>query len=120
MPVSNEYLDYVQDLLSVLGPVTAKRMFGGAGLYHKGLFFALVADDVLYFKVDDSTRGDFDAAAMEPFRPYGDEGYAMQYYEVPVDVLEDRDQLAAWAEKAIGVAARKRVPASGKKSRKKK
>lgn len=119
MPVSKEYLDYVQDLLSVLGPVDVKRMFGGAGLYHQGLFFGLVADDVLYFKVDDTTRADFETDGMEPFRPYGDEGYAMQYYEVPVDVLEDRDQLAAWAEKAINVAGRKRVPASGKRSRKK-
>lgn len=51
MPVSQEYLDYVLDLLSIVGPVTARRMFGGAGLYLKGLFFALVADDALYFTV---------------------------------------------------------------------
>ena len=120
MPVSREYLEYVQDLLSVLGPVAAKRMFGGAGLYHNGIFFGLVADDVLYFKVGDSNRGDYEAAGMGPFRPYGDEGYAMQYYEVPVDVLEDRDLLVAWAEKALGVATAKVGLRSKQKKQKKK
>jgi hypothetical protein len=56
MPVSNEYLQFVQDQLAGLGEITVKRMFGGAGLYLDGTFFAIVADDVLYFKVDDSNR----------------------------------------------------------------
>ena len=42
---------------------------------------------------------------MEPFRPYGDER-AMQYYEVPIEVLEDVDALQRWGEKAIAVARR--------------
>ncbi|MHB8846567.1 MAG: TfoX/Sxy family protein [Nitrospirota bacterium] len=104
MPVSNEYLVYIQDLLSVIGLVQAKRMFGGAGLYHQGLFFGLVADDVLYFKVDDSNKTDYEAAGSGPFRPFGT--YAMSYYEVPADVLEDPDELASWARKAVEVAGR--------------
>ncbi len=42
---------------------------------------------------------------MEPFRTYGDER-AMQYYEVPIEVLEDEDALQRWAAKAIAVARR--------------
>lgn len=82
-------------------------MFGGAGLYCDGLFFALVADDVLYFKVDDSNRADYEAAGMGPFKPFPDKQGVMQYYEVPIDVLENRQTLRDWAEKALDVARRK-------------
>jgi TfoX/Sxy family transcriptional regulator of competence genes len=35
MAVSNEFLDYVLDLLTTIGPVKAKRLFGGAMLYNR-------------------------------------------------------------------------------------
>ena len=79
-------------------------MFGGARLYHQGLFFGLVADDVLYFKVDDGNRKDYTDAGMGPFRLFGT--YVMSYYEVPADVLEDPDELAVWARKAVYVAGK--------------
>jgi DNA transformation protein len=82
-------------------------MFGGAGLYFEGLFFAIVADDVLYFKVGDSNRADYEAAGMGPFQPFPDKNSVMQYYEVPIDVLENRDTLRDWAAKAVRVAERK-------------
>jgi DNA transformation protein len=104
MPVSEEYLQFALDQLDSLGHVTAKRMFGGAGLYLGSVFFGIIADDVLYLKVDDSNRPDYEAAGMGPFRPFGGKSYAMQYYQVPVDVLEDRDALREWAQKAVAVA----------------
>ncbi len=107
MPVSDEYLTYVIDQLECLGPIRSKRMFGGAGLYFEDLFFALVADDVLYFKVDDSNRPDYEEASMEAFRPFPDKSTAMGYYQVPIDVLENRDLLRDWAQKALSVAERK-------------
>ena len=78
-------------------------MFGGVGLYADGLFFALIAEDRLYFKVDDATRPEFERFGMEPFRPFGEDS-AMGYYEVPADVVEDQVQLAPWMRKAIDVA----------------
>ena len=107
MSVSDEYLTYVVEQLEGLGPVQSRRMFGGAGLYCDGLFFAVVADDVLYFKVDDSNRADYEAAGMEPFQPFPDKKSVMQYYEVPIDVLENRQTLHDWARKALDVARRK-------------
>ena len=71
MPVSQEYLDYIIDQLRTLGTVTAKRMFGGAGLYHRGAFFGLVADDALYFKVNEVNRKDYLDAGSPPFKPFG-------------------------------------------------
>jgi DNA transformation protein len=105
MAVSRSYRDFVVEQLERVCPVTAKSMFGGVGLYAEGLFFALIADDRLYFKVDDTTRPDFERSGMEPFRPFS-EDQAMGYYEVPADVLEDATQLEPWMKKAIDVARR--------------
>ncbi len=104
MAFSKGYRDFVVEQLERVAPVTAKSMFGGVGLYAHGLFFALIAQDQLYFKVDDTTRPDFERLGMEPFRPFGEES-AMGYYAVPADVLEDAAQLEPWMRKAIDVAA---------------
>jgi DNA transformation protein len=104
MPVGDEYLNYVLERLGVTGPVTAKRMFGGAGVYSGSVCFALVADDVLYLKVDDSNRGEFEAAGRGAFSPFGT--YSMSYFELPADVLEDDGRLKAWAGRAIAAATR--------------
>ncbi len=105
MAVTPSYRSFVMEQLERISLITAKNMFGGVGLYAEGYFFVLIGNDQLYFKVDDSNRSDFEAAAMEPFRPYGDER-AMQYYEVPIEVLEDVDALPRWAAMAIAAARR--------------
>jgi len=114
MAFSKSYRDFVVEQLERIAPVTAKSMFGGVGLYTQGLFFALIAEDRLYFKVDDTTRPDFERLGMEPFRPFGEEN-AMGYYEVPADVLEDVAQLEPWMRKAIEVAT-KAIQAKPKRS----
>ena len=103
MAFSPGYRNFVVEQLEHISSITSKSMFGGVGLYADGFFFALIADDQLYFKGDDSNRPDFEAADMGAFSPYGD-GRTMQYYEVPIGVLEDVDALRTWAEKAIEVA----------------
>ena len=104
MSVSQNYRDFVLEQLGRVAPVTGKSMFGGVGIYAQGLFFALIAQDRLYFKVDDATRRDFEQRGMEPFRPFGEDS-AMGYYEVPADVVEDLAQLEPWMKNAINVAA---------------
>ncbi len=81
-------------------------MFGGLCFFAEGRAFALVAEEVLYFKTDDSNREDFLAAGKGPFLPFGNPDKPMQYYELPEEVLEDTDRLAQWMTKAIAVAAR--------------
>jgi DNA transformation protein len=81
-------------------------MFGGLCFFAEGRAFALVAEEVLYFKTDDSNRPDFIAGGKGPFLPFGDPDKPMQYYELPEEVLEDTDQLALWMAKAIAVAAK--------------
>ena len=114
MAVSPSYKSYVLDQLTGPSPVTAKAMFGGVGLYCQGLFFALIADDTLYLKVDDLTRPDFERMGSAPFRPYEDDAHVMHYYELPADVLEDREAVRAWVERAIEVARRAAEKKSGR------
>jgi DNA transformation protein and related proteins len=101
--VSAEYRSFVLEQLGRVAPVTARNMFGGVGIYSSGLFFALMDDDVLYFKVDDSNRPSFEAAGSGPFRPYDDER-VMSYYALPADLLDDVDALRPWMEAALTVA----------------
>jgi DNA transformation protein len=105
MAVSAEFRDYVLDQLRAVTPVTPKAMFGGIGIYSRGLFFALIAQDVLYFKVDAATRPAYEAAGSKPFNPFG-KG-TMGYYELPAEVLEDEDELRKWVKEALAVARRK-------------
>lgn len=112
MPFSPAYRDYVVDQLGRVAPVTARSMFGGVGLYCDGLFFALIADDTLYFKVDETSRADFTAAGMSPFYPFGDESKPMNYYGVPPEALEDPDLLRPWMDRALAAArgGKRRTP----------
>jgi DNA transformation protein and related proteins len=105
MAVRSSFQILVLDQLSRAIPgIRARSMFGGVGIYSGQLFFALIADDTLYFKVDESTRPDFEARGMGPFRPFGDEGGTMKYYQLPEDLLEDPEALRPWAEKAVEIA----------------
>jgi DNA transformation protein and related proteins len=107
MAVTDSFRAFVlEQLEQTTRDIHARAMFGGVGLYAGDRFFALIANDVLYFKVDDQTRPAFEAAGMEPFRPYGPDGETMGYYEVPVTVLEDVDALRRWVADATAVAER--------------
>src|SRR5262245_19621759 len=104
--VSDGFRSFVLDQLAPLGSVVSKAMFGGVGLYCDGAFFGIIARDVLYLKVDSTNRGDYEAAASQPFRPYPDRPGTMTYYAVPPAVLESRDELVKWARKSASVAGR--------------
>ena len=109
MPVSPSYRTFVLEQLGRVAPgIRARSMFGGVGIYSDALFFALMDDDTLYFKVDDTNRPDFEAAGMGPFRPFGPDGEVMQYYQVPEELLEDVETLELWVGKAVEVARRRK------------
>ena len=106
LKVTPAFRAFVLDQLEELGDVTSRSMFGGVGLYCRGQFFGIIARDTLYLKVDDENRLDYEAAGMKSFKPYADRPATMQYYAVPLDVLESRLDLARWARKAVAAAAR--------------
>ncbi len=124
MAVSPDFVVFAIEQLSLLGRVTSRRMFGGVGLYADDLFFGLIADDTLYFKVDDSNRGDYERRGCKPFQPFADKPeFSMNYYDVPADLLDDAEGLSGWARKSVAVAlmaASKKVRTREKRSAKKK
>ena len=116
MTVSDSFRTFILDQIGrVTTRVRAKSMFGGVGVYSGDYFFALIDDDVLYLKVDDTNRPDFVAKGMKPFAPFGDGGEVMQYYRLPEELLDDTDELKPWVDKAISVAINKKKKKPAKK-----
>ena len=83
-------------------------MFGGIGLYAGDVFFGIVAADVLYLKVGDANRADYERAGAEPFAPYPTGKMSTSYYSVPAGVLEDSRTLVRWVTRSIDAARRAR------------
>lgn len=102
---SDSFKQFVLDQIAGLD-VRARAMFGGTGLYSGAHFFGIIARDRLYLKVDSTSRARYEKAKMRPFRPYPDRSGTMQYYEVPVSVLESALDLELWAREAVSVAQR--------------
>ncbi|MCA9146863.1 MAG: TfoX/Sxy family protein [Planctomycetaceae bacterium] len=110
--MTSPFIKYLLDMLSDLGDVRSRAMFGGHGIYHDGIMIGLIADGVFYLKVDDENRTAFEAEGSKPFR-YRRKGrtkdVAMSYWEVPVDVLESREALCEWARDAHAAAVRSKA-----------
>lgn len=105
MAADSDFLDFVAELFAPLGGVAVRRMFGGAGVYSRGVMFGLVADDTLYLKADAETKADYEAYGMGPF-VYDGKGkpITMSYWQLPAEVVDDPEQAVAWARKALTVA----------------
>jgi len=89
------FADFVSDQLTDL-PVEAKKMFGGHGLYCEGVFFGIVHKGRLYFKTNEHTKAAYERRGMKPFQP--DKSQTLKnYYEVPIEIIEDHEELTAWA-----------------------
>ena len=93
------FKDFVLDQLVGMADVEARRMFGGFGLYQDETFFGIVHKGRLFFKIDESTVGEYRKRKMKPFRPNAKQTLK-SYYQVPVDIIEAADELREWAVKA--------------------
>jgi DNA transformation protein len=115
LAVSDSYLAFVIEQLGGVRSIVTKRMFGGIGIYSDGVFFAVIDDDTLFFKVDDALAKRHIDRGMPPFAPIPGAKPMTSYYQVPVDVLEDAGMLARWAKDSL--AAIGRAPATRKSRR---
>jgi DNA transformation protein len=112
---ADEFADYCLELLSPQGPVRAKRMFGGHGLYLDDVFVALIADERLYLKADDESRSAFEAAGCAPFT-YDAKGkqMTMNYWSVPDEAMESPALFQPWARRALEAGLRSRTKLKGR------
>ena len=104
------FIDHVLELLAAAGRVSARRMFGGHGIYCDGLFIAIVLDDVLYLKADGLSRAAFERAGCEMFS-YSRQGRAarLNFYRAPEDALDAPHRMRPWARLALAAALRTRA-----------
>ena len=88
--------------LSDWAKVETRPLFGAVALYRNDHVFAMAWQGSLYFKVDEVSRGDYEAANSHAlsYVSKGKDQALKSYWEVPADVLEDADKLHAWAERA--------------------
>lgn len=116
MTASREFCEHVSDLLQGFGPLSIRRMFGGAGVFRDGLMFALIADDTLYMKVDGTTRPTYEALGMGPFTyQRAGEVAALGFYQAPESAMEDAEELRDLAREAFAVALRAQAGKAMKK-----
>jgi DNA transformation protein len=101
MAVSDPFLAFVVEQLDGVPHIVTKRMFGGVGVYSDGTFFAVIDNDTLFFKVDETLAVRYRERGMPPFAPIPGAKPMMGYYQVPVDVLEDAVTAATWARDSI-------------------
>jgi DNA transformation protein and related proteins len=106
MPVSAEFRDHLLEQLEPLGPVSARRMFGGAGLYYGNVMFALLANDIMYLKTDEASQAAFEAAGTEPFsyQRGGKQQALKTLWRVPDEIMDDVDDLLSWSRTAVDAA----------------
>ena len=105
MAVSASYLTFVLEQLQCLRGLVTRRMFGGVGLYSNDTFFAVIDNDTLFFKVDETLAERYRQRGLPPFAPIPGKPPMLGYYQVPPDVLEDADLLCRWAAESVAVGA---------------
>ena len=97
--------DHVLDLLTPLGGVTRRYMFGGWGFYKDGLFFALIADGKFYLKTGPCNVQEFRDAGLAEWQYQTEKGtMSMNYHEAPEAALESPPLMARWAKKGLAAA----------------
>src|SRR5207247_4808843 len=103
------FKEYVLDQLAAMPGVRSRVIFGGNRLYQGGRLFGILMEGRLYFKTNAKSRPDYVKRGMSPFiYKKGRQIVSLNYFEVPPDVLENRDALVAWAERAIQLRAAKK------------
>jgi DNA transformation protein and related proteins len=119
----DSFHEFVRELFAKMGPITVKRMFGGAGVYTEGLMFALLSDDVIHIKVDGALKSDLIAEGCGPFvwtprqGPRAGEQIDLGYWRLPEAALDDPDLAVEWGRKALMVARAKAGATKRKRSK---
>ena len=105
--MSDEFIDYVMELLGPFGTVRTRRMFGGHGVYLDGLMFSLVFDDALYLKADEMNRIEYEQAGCEIFA-YTRKGKraTLNFFRAPEEAMESPQLMLPWARSAYAAALR--------------
>jgi DNA transformation protein len=108
MVASKGFAEFLREQLAPLGRLSMRRMFGKTGVFCNGVMFGVVSDDTLYFRVDDGNRAIFAEAASSPPLNYEKRGATIDlaFWRAPDRLLDEPDELIAWARAALAAAHR--------------
>ena len=108
MAATDEKIEHAKELLGGIGPITARKMFGGAGLYYDGVIFAVIVSGELMIKAERKTAAgkalieDLESAGAEQWTYEGKKGETgMPYWRLPDSALDDSDEACAWASRSL-------------------
>ncbi|HEY0267702.1 MAG TPA: TfoX/Sxy family protein [Methyloradius sp.] len=102
-----EFTDFLDEVFRGFGDIRARKMFGGHGLYHDGVMFGLVINELLYLKADASISHYFEKRNLSQFEyTRGDKIVKLSYYLAPEEIFDDVDEAAIWARRSFEVAFR--------------
>jgi DNA transformation protein len=107
MALNEDFKDFVLDQLEGLGHFETKRMFGGVALLYQGSAFAKIKHDKVWLKVDDGNRIDFENLGMKQYTYGKDNSRKLNFYETPVEIIEDRDKLKDWTKRSMEITMSK-------------
>ena len=108
MVASDSFAEFLREQLAPLGRLTMRRMFGKTGVFCEGVMFGMVADNTLYFRVDDDNQTVFAEAASFPPLNYEKKGSTidLSFWRVPERLFDEPDELVTWARAALAAAHR--------------
>jgi DNA transformation protein len=108
MVASDSFVAFLREQLAPLGRISVRRMFGKSGVFCDGVMLAMVRDDTLYFRVDDDNRAELKEAEAFPPLNYAKKGGSidLSFWRAPERLLDDPDELVAWARSALAAARR--------------
>lgn len=108
MVASDSFAEFLREQLAPLGRVTLRRMFGKTGAFCDGVMFGVVADNMLYLRLDDENRAAFEEALASPLLSYEKKGVSidLSFCRAPERLFDDPDELVEWARLALEAARR--------------
>ena len=108
MVASDSFAEFLREQFAPLGRVTMRRMFGKTGVFCGGLMFGMIAENTLYFRVDDHNRDAFKEAGSSPPLSYEKQGRVIDlaFWRAPERLFDESDELVAWARAALAAACR--------------
>ncbi|HEY6981480.1 TfoX/Sxy family protein [Reyranella sp.] len=117
MVAGDSFAEFLREQLAPLGHITIRRMFGKAGVFCDGLMLGMLADDTLYFRVDDRNRAAFAEAASFPPLNYQSRGRSidLSFWRAPDRLFDEPEELVRWARVALEAA--RRVAAKRKRTK---
>jgi DNA transformation protein len=99
MSVTDADIAALKELFEGLGPLTHRKMMGGASFYLDGQIFAILdSEGTPFLKAKGTFATEMEAAGS---RIFDMQGKSMGYWTLPDSAIDDPDEACTWARRAL-------------------